>query len=505
MNLLLVLVPVLLAVLTISGSVHLSNYYRDAIHESGIEGAPMRAVHAGWTPCALSSATTALGVGSLLVSHIQPVKSFGFYSALGMLISLGMLFLLLPTLMEKWPLKVRSEVGSRAQAAEALRNRVLGGIAGTIIRHRGPIAILSVALLVGLGWGVAFLKTAIQPIRFFPQDSKWITDSQWLANNVAPLVTVEVVLGIDKERKMTVLDQMELVRDIERTLHAMPEVGGTISATTFAPPLTARRAVRRAATNTLLERHRDVFVDQGYLNEMGSEERWRITARIHGGRDVYYDQVLMAIEGRLDRYLEDRTRGEDAIEAMYTGSAPLVYAAQQELLQGLMRSFGLAFVLIFVVMVLLLRSASAGAVTMLPNIFPTMVTFGLMGWIARPVDVGAMMTASVALGIAVDDTLHFLTWFRRGVLRGDTRADAIKEAYRRCAPAMTQTTLIAGPSMLVFFLSDFQPVSQFGLLMFILLMAALLGDLVMLPALLATRFGECFYRKSDREADAPPE
>ena len=110
------------------------------------------------------------------------------------------------------------------------------------------------------------------------------------------------------------------------------------------------------------------------------------------------------------------------------------------------------------------------------------------------------MTASVALGIAVDDTLHFLTWFRRGLLRGDTRAEAIIEAYQRCAPAMTQTTLIAAPSMLVFFFSSFQPVSQFGLLMFILLAAALVGDLVMLPALLATRFGACFYRRSRGEA-----
>ncbi len=505
MNLLLVLVPVLLAVLTISGSVHLSNYYRDAIHELGIAGAPVRAVRAGWTPCALSAATTALGVGSLLVSHIQPVKSFGFYSAMGMLISLGMLFLLLPTLMEKWPLKVRSEAANPGRAAEDLRNRILGGIAGTIIRHRVSISVISVALLVVLGCGVAFLKTAIQPIRFFPQESKWIKDSKWLAEHVAPVVTVEVVLAIDKDRKMSMLDQMELVRDVERWIDRMPEVGGTISAATFAPPLTATGHVGRITTNNLLKKKRDVFVDQGYLNEMGPEERWRITARVYGGRDVDYDQVLVAIEDRVERFLEERTEGDRSVGAKYTGSAPLVYVAQKELLRGLMRSFGLAFVLIAVVMVRFLRSASAGMVAMLPNLFPTMVTFGLMGWIARPVDVGAMMTASVALGIAVDDTLHFLTWFRRGILRGDTRAEAIKEAYRRCAPAMTQTTLIAAPSMLVFFLSSFQPVSQFGLLMFILLMAALLGDLVMLPALLATRFGECFYRSSRREADSPAE
>jgi predicted RND superfamily exporter protein len=143
-------------------------------------------------------------------------------------------------------------------------------------------------------------------------------------------------------------------------------------------------------------------------------------------------------------------------------------------------------------MVVLLRSASAGMLTMLPNVFPMLVTFGLMGWIGRPVDVGAMMTASVALGIAVDDTLHFLTWFRRGLKQGQTRQQAIVEAYQRCAPAMTQTTLIAGLGLLVFALSSFQPVSQFGLLMFILLAAALVGDLVLLPAMLATGLGRFF-------------
>jgi len=119
-----------------------------------------------------------------------------------------------------------------------------------------------------------------------------------------------------------------------------------------------------------------------------------------------------------------------------------------------------------------------------------------MGWAARPVDVGAMMTASVALGIAVDDTLHYLTWFRRGVSRGKTRKESIIDAYQRCAPAMTQSTLIVAPGLVVFYLNSFQPVSQFGLLMFILLIAALFGDLVFLPALLATRFGKAFVPDS---------
>jgi len=503
MNLLLVLVPVLLYVLTISGSVHLSNYYRDAIREFGVAGAPVRALAGGWTPCALSAATTAVGLASLCVSHIEPVKMFGVYSATGMMLGVGILFLLLPTLMEKWPLRNESPPAGSVRSSDGLRNHMLAGIAGAVIRRHRSVAAICLALLVVLGCGVGFLKTAIQPIRFFPQHSKWVEDAYWLADRVGPLVTIEVVLGIDKQSKLTMAQRMRLVEDVERTIHDMREVGGTISAATFAPPLgsepqSAREIIREASLKRRLEKHREFFVEQRYLADDGQQERWRITARIIGGRDVYYDQVLASVQERTDRFLQKRVPAEETVEAIYTGSAPLVFAAQQELLRGLMRSFCLAFVLIAVVMVLLLRSVSAGVLAMLPNVFPMLTTFGIMGWAARPVDVGAMMTASVALGIAVDDTLHYLTWFRRGLLRGDTREEAIIEAYQRCAPAMTQTTLITAPALLVFFLSSFQPVSQFGLLMFILLAAALVGDLVFLPALLATRFGEFFSRNARR-------
>ncbi|MFH1266334.1 MAG: MMPL family transporter, partial [Planctomycetota bacterium] len=510
MNLLLVLVPVLLCVLTVSGAVHLSNYYRDTIREFGASGAPLRAMASGWTPCALSAITTALGLGSLYVSHIIPVKSFGLYSATGMLLSLGILFLLLPTLMEKWPLPAPSGASASANPAADRRARLLGDVAGAIIRHHRWVVTICMAILIALGFGAAFLKTAIQPGRFFPADSEWIVDSRWLASHLGPMVTVEVVLSIDREDPMTMLERMELVSEVTQTIHDMEEVGGTISAATFGPRLesqktepdgrpkrlSVREKARRVSTNARLEANRDFFVKQRYLHDDGEQERWRITSRVKGGRDADYDEVLLHIEDEVDGFLNRRVAPPSTVTAVYTGSAPLVFVAQKELLRGLVRSFGLAFALIAVLMVLLLRSASAGALAMIPNVFPALTTFGLMGWMARPVDVGAMMTASVALGIAVDDTLHFLTWFRRGMLHGDTRTEAIVEAYQRCAPAMTQTTLIAAPALLVFFLSSFQPVSQFGLLMFILLLAALVGDLIFLPALLATRFGECFYRKS---------
>jgi multidrug efflux pump subunit AcrB len=129
---------------------------------------------------------------------------------------------------------------------------------------------------------------------------------------------------------------------------------------------------------------------------------------------------------------------------------------------------------------------------MLPNIFPIVIIFGLMGWMRILVDIGTMMTASVAMGVAVDDTVHFLTWFRRGLDEGRERKAAIMLAYDRCATAMTQTTLIGGLGLSVFALSTFTPTQRFGVLMLTLMTAALIGDLIFLPALLAGPVGRVF-------------
>ncbi|MCP4247567.1 MAG: MMPL family transporter, partial [bacterium] len=103
-----------------------------------------------------------------------------------------------------------------------------------------------------------------------------------------------------------------------------------------------------------------------------------------------------------------------------------------------------------------------------------------------------MMTASVALGVAVDDTIHFLTWFRRGLDQGRDRKGAVMLAYERCGTAMSQTTLIGGLGLSVFAFSTFTPTQRFGVLMLALLTAALIGDLIFLPAILSGPIGRFF-------------
>jgi uncharacterized protein len=188
---------------------------------------------------------------------------------------------------------------------------------------------------------------------------------------------------------------------------------------------------------------------------------------------------------------------------IYTGVVPVVYKAQRTLLNSLIESIGWAFVMIAVVMIVLLRSVRAGMVSMIPNVFPVVMIFGAMGWLGVSVDIGSMMTASVAMGVAVDDTIHFLTWFRTGLDQGLERTGAIRLAYRRCAVAMTQTTAIGGLGLAVFAASSFTPTQRFGVLMLTLLTAALVGDLIFLPALLAGPLGRVF-RPGRKQGEREP-
>ncbi|MCA9198260.1 MAG: MMPL family transporter, partial [Planctomycetales bacterium] len=187
-----------------------------------------------------------------------------------------------------------------------------------------------------------------------------------------------------------------------------------------------------------------------------------------------------------------------SVSTVYTGLVPIVYKAQRTLLQSLIESTGWAFVMIAVVMMFLLRSIRAGLISMIPNVFPVICIFGTMGWSGILVDIGSMMTAGVAMGVAVDDTIHFLTWFRRGLDKGLDRIESIKLAYRRVAMSMTQTTAIGGLGLSIFAFSTFTPTQRFGMLMLSLLAAALVGDLIFLPALLASPLGRVF-KGSDKK------
>lgn len=126
---------------------------------------------------------------------------------------------------------------------------------------------------------------------------------------------------------------------------------------------------------------------------------------------------------------------------------------------------------------------------MIPSMIPTLVLFGSMGWLGISLDIGLVMTASVALGIAVDDTLHLLSHFRDARCQGFNLDASVLTALGYCGLAMFQTTVICGCSLLVYCASDFLPTQRFAVCMGLLLAMAWLGVAVLLPAMMSSHLG----------------
>lgn len=181
-----------------------------------------------------------------------------------------------------------------------------------------------------------------------------------------------------------------------------------------------------------------------------------------------------------------------------TGGVPVVYKAQNQLLDDLKVSFLTAFIIIGLILVCLFRSYRCGLLAVYPSLLPVIIVFGIVGWLGIHVEMGTMLTGSAALGIAVDNTVHFITWYRIGYLRGMDRKESTQLAYRKCGSAMFQTSSVCSLGLVTYMLSPFIPTIYFSFFMCALLFFALFSDLTVLPAILLTDWGKIFLRAIKR-------
>ncbi|MCG8583751.1 MAG: MMPL family transporter [Pirellulales bacterium] len=503
MDAVLMMMPVLVYVLCISGAVHLTNYYREALVSRDPTQALDWALTRGRTPCILSCITTAIGVGSLAISQIVPVRKFGIFGASGVAIVLFALLILWPAAMYWWIAR-RGTAARTTQSKSSDNTKHLAWwqpFFNVSVGHKFVVLPLLLLLFPILIYGVLQVRTSAKLEDLLPDSSHLIQSYAHLQEQIGPLVPVEVVVRFDDrdpEDRNELLRRLELVEALRAKIDEQPHVGGTIAASTFLPeipePGGARQVVRRRLTAKRVQKNFPSLVELGMVavDPEHNEELWRLSTRVAAFADVDYGPFLDTLRASVSDFLAENQQEGTTATAIICGGVPLVYMAQEQLLQDLIKSFLLAFALIAVAMSVITRSAIAGMLSMIPNVFPVLVVFGMLGLMHMSVDIGIMMTASVALGVAVDDTMHFLAWFRRGLEDGRDRSTSVHFAYQHCATAVLQTTLICGVGLLVFVLSPFLPIQRFAFFMAVLLATALLSDLLVLPSLLTTRLGRFF-------------
>jgi predicted RND superfamily exporter protein len=498
MSALLIVLPPLIQVLAVSGGIHLINYYFEVLPTVGPVAAPGQALQLGWLPCVLSAGTTTIGLASLLVSEVTPIRLFGAYAAAGVLVSLSLLLLVIPAFLAYWPIRRRNRADVDDPGAAASTG-VWQWLTNFLARHFAIISLAALALMLGSGWGAGRMKSSVRVETLFPTASRILSDYQWLEEHLGPLVPIEVVVQLENNCQLTLNQRMALLWEIQQRLKTIEAVSATSSALTFLPQLAAPGDVPSEARQGYLEqvvaRAKPLLEVQRTLHQDDGREQWRVTAFVSALQGVDYTEVLSLIRTEINPLLRPASSAPmPGVSARFTGIMPLVQAIQQQLLADLLASFVTALVIITLVMTVVQAGVLAGLTAMVPNLFPVAILFGILGWAEVPLDIGSIMTASIALGIAVDDTLHFLTFFRRGLQSGRNRKNAVTFAYQHCGMAMIQTSLSCGIGLLIFALSDFVPTCRFAWMMATLLGLALAGDLVVMPALLLSPAGKLFER-----------
>jgi predicted RND superfamily exporter protein len=511
MNSILLTMPAVVYTAGLATAIHMINYHRDVVERTGLKGAAERALHAAWIPCSLSAGTTAIGLISLTVSELVPIRTFGFYTALGVLATIGFMYLYLPAALQLWPpRRLDKSQLTKAHRREARHFERMHWLAANILSRPRGVWIGFFALLIGCGLGLTRAQTTINLMSLFPADARIIQDYAWLERDIGPLVPMELVVRFDNAtNKQTMLERMRIVAEIQRAAHKIPAVGGTMSAVTFAPELSrAQTSGFRAALlpgktfdsvlNKRLVAHRDELIQDGYLaiDRASNQEWWRVSLRVAALKNIDYGAFITDIQHQVEPIVaRERQQGvKGLVGVTYTGMTPIVYMAERALLDSLVHSFFGAFVMIAAVMSIVFRNLAAGLLTMLPNVFPMAVVFGLMSWLGIVLDIGTMMTASVAMGVCVDDTVHFANWFRRGLRAGLPRRQAVLMAFENSAGAIYQSTAIVALGLVTFAISSFVPTRRFGVLMFTLLSCGLVADLVLTPVILAGPLGRFFTR-----------
>lgn len=503
MNLLMTMLPPLVYVLCISSAVHLANYYRDACASMPRGEALRAAIGHGRMPCFLAAVTTAIGLVSLVMSKIEPIQSFGIFSSVGVLASVAVLFIGLPAAIRVFDPdpKAGKDPGGTPTMLDAASSTTHGrSLVGGIARHHALFATVCMCVMVFFAVKLPSIRSTVKLQDRFLDESDAIQDYQWLEKHIGPMVPLEIVLRFSADDQRSPLQQLLVVSQVQRRIQQLDEPVSAFSAVNMAPKIPSGRSVRDVVQRKLInsEKTTNSFRSRRFLNETDDETQWRISIRANAIGDLDYGLFAQEIEQSVAPVLE-----EADVSGTFTGVIPLIYKAQRQLLQDLFRSFLSAFVVIAFVLVFVLRSLAAALMAMVPNLFPAVVVFGGIQWAGIPVQIGSVMTASAALGIAVDDTVHFLTWFRRGLDNGLSRRDSIVDAFGRCAGAMVHTTMICAGGLLVFAVSTFVPILHFAWLMVLLLLSALIGDLILLPAILSGPLGKVFDRSERDESSVP--
>lgn len=475
-NLLSNVVPTLTLVIGAANVVHIVSRFIDELRHHGSDhgSAAIATMREMTTTCLLTFATTAIGFGSLWLSRSVILQQFAVQASLGLVCQYFSIMLILGGALAGSGNLSASLKGQRATSGLIRRlSHVVSGNAKGVMAASLAIVVACGVLARGLSVN-SFLYETYDP------SHPTMQTIQVLDEKLAGLAPIEVQLTAESEDDLYRRDVFDSILALQQEMLTSDDVRFARSyvdlhtATLRGLPVTDAR-IRSARTK--IQRASNVIRRAAFVAD--DDKTARILFRIRDIGSMKMNELI----AKLDSRLEQMFPRSGPITATVTGDAFLHARCMDRFVRDLFYSLLTASIAIFAVIALLFRSLRVGLLSAIPNLTPLAVTLGYLALRGYPLTAGTVIVFAIALGIAVDDTIHFLSRFREE-RRKHATPDAIEAVFFSSGRAIVLTTILIISGLSVLLLSAFVPTRQFAELTSVTMGAALLGDLLLLPACL---------------------
>ena len=488
LNVMTSMVPALLIIIGSTEGIHLiAEYYTGIDSGLGKREALAEMGEKMGTAIFLTALTTYVGFFSIVTNDIVLLREFGLVSSTGIALNFLITAVFVPAWLALTDRGVRRPIGHTAdRPSRAPQRQPTDGDGEGTLTRRAWLAVFLVLSVIAL-FGATRVQVDNDPLGYFPADEPLLQQTQSLGRHLAGAESFSILLRSRIEDTFLKVRYLNEIRKLQDYLDGLGLFDKTLSLSDYMAFVNRVMDGSASARPTLPEsddvvREYMLFADRNdisdYVSADFSEARIVVRHRITSSGE------LSKAVARIRKFADEKI--DSGLDVVVTGEAIVSMTAMDTMVIGQAKSLALVIGVIWLIISILFVDVRAGLLAVLPNLFPILGLFGVMGYLQIPLNPSTAMVAAIALGLCIDDTLVFMVRYHRHTQALNNQAKAIRLTLQDELQPILITSLALALGFAVFWSSSFPPVVDFGLLSALMMLIALAAVLVLLPILLGS-------------------
>ncbi|EKZ9177944.1 MMPL family transporter [Vibrio vulnificus] len=492
-------VPTLIMTLAVADCVHVIASMRHFMRQGMPKSQAIhRSVTLNFVPIIITSVTTAIGFLMMNMSDSPVLRDFGNLSALGVMIACVLSVSLLPALLNLLPVRF-----SAKQAAKS--SDIMDKLADLVVHRRNVLLPLSIVVIAGSAALIPYNKVNDESVKYFDTSSEFRQAADFMEQRIGGMTTMSIAIKTHQSQGIASPDFLEVLGEFTRWLREQPETDHVASLSDIYKRLNknmhgddsayyALPAERELAAQYLLLYEMSLPFGLDLNNQVNvdkSSVKLQLTVKNLGSVE------LVALEERIYQWFASHAPRYQVVAS----SPSLMFAHIGETnMSSMLSTLPITLILISALMIFALRSWRLGVISLVPNIAPAVIGFGLWALISGEINLGLSVVVTLTLGIVVDDAVHFLAKYQHARKEGQNAEQAVRYAFHTVGRALWITTVVLVAGFSVLAMSQFRLNSDMGQLSAIVIFVALVIDFVLLPSLLM-RFDTAEYAQLENSQE----